>query len=315
MTLGPGDDLRQHMQSASQQFAVAAVRDYDTGDWISFALHAGAALELLAKAYLASIHPSLVVDGVDSLLYASNVPGHTRMPLGAIRTIKTSEAIARVSRVLPTISNLTRGDLTILIEVRNGAAHLGRVDEMTARRMIVPFLRACEEILRVLGVETSKYWQGVAMSVGERLSASADSARERVARRLGQAKRDFKERMRGKDQDARQALIESMYATYDARGYERRLGDCPACGNRALLTGSIDSEWTVPDGSMDPDVWENEAYPEVTFYPADLRCHVCGLALNGSDELEAAEFPLDWLIPQEEVDPSDFVPRYEDVDL
>jgi len=66
---------------------------------------------------------------------------------------------------------------------------------------------------------------------------------------------------------------------------------------------------------MDPDVWENEAYPEVTFYPADLRCHVCGLALNGSDELEAAEFPLDWLIPQEEVDPSDFVPRYEDVDL
>lgn len=56
-----------------------------------------------------------------------------------------------------------------------------------------------------------------------------------------------------------------------------------------------------------------EAYPEVTFYPRDLRCHVCGLSLNGTDELDAAGILLDWLIPQGEVEPMDFVPDFEEL--
>jgi len=48
-------------------------------------------------------------------------------------------------------------------------------------------------------------------------------------------------------------------------------------------------------------------------YPSELRCHVCGFSLNGTDELEVAGVPLEWLIPQDQVDPMDFVGDFEDV--
>jgi hypothetical protein len=246
--------LAEHMYLASSRFGQSAVEGYENSDWMIFALHAGTALELLAKAYLAAIHPSLVVEGIDSLMYAIQVPGHSVMPLHAIRTIRTSEAITRAGRVLPIITNLTRGDLGVLIDVRNGAAHLGQIDQVTARRALTPFLRACDELLRGSKRPPGQYWGEDYRRVDRYLSESADSARDQAKTRISDAKKAFASRTRDLDSIGVQRLVESIYPSYDTRGYDHQLHDCPACASQALISGSFDFEWTVDDDLMDPEV-------------------------------------------------------------
>lgn len=301
--------------ASARKFARSAVGAYISGDWVIFGLHAGVALELLAKAYLSSLHPSLVVDGVDSLLYACQVPGHVLAPLRAVRTISASEAMSRCGRILPTLMNLTRGELSLILDVRNGVAHLGQVDQTLATRALAPFVTACDELLGAMSEDPAEFWAEGHAYLEQHLASYRQQATEQVKARLKEARKVFRERFKNLDDKAKRTLITSIVQAYDHSGYERQLFDCPVCANLALETGTYDFEWTVPEGADadDPEVWEHEAYPEVTFYPAGLRCQVCGLALNGSHEVEAAGLPPDWIIPQEEVHPEDFIPDYEDI--
>jgi hypothetical protein len=303
--------------ASGQKFARSAVNAYISEDWVIFGLHAGVALELLAKAYLSSLHPSLIVEGVDSLLYACQVPGHVLAPLRAFRTISASEAMSRCGRILPTLTNLTRGELSLIIDVRNGVAHLGQVDQTLASRALAPFVTACDELLGAMSEEAAEFWAEGHAFLEKHLASYRRQAVERVNARLKQARKVFGDRFKNLDDKAKTTLIVSIVQAYEHSGYGRQLFDCPVCGNLALETGTYDFEWTVPEGadSDDPEVWEHEAYPEVTFYPAGLRCQVCGLALNGPDEMEAAGLPPDWIIPQEDVRPEDFIPDYEDEDI
>jgi hypothetical protein len=83
--------------------------------------------------------------------------------------------------------------------------------------------------------------------------------------------------------------------------YEDQLSECPACGNQAVLSGSIDVDW---DADFDRDGTPIGAFPIVTFTPSSFDCAVCGLMLAGSAELNATG--LGGSIPLQDVDPSDF---------
>ena len=53
MVLDRNPSLAEHMYLTSRRFAQSAVEGYEGSDWMIFALHAGTALELLAKSFLA----------------------------------------------------------------------------------------------------------------------------------------------------------------------------------------------------------------------------------------------------------------------
>ena len=201
----------------------------------------------------------------------------------------------------------------MLIEVRNGAAHLGQIDQTIAKRALIPFLRACDELLRAKNRPPSQYWGELYRRVDRLMSESADSARDRARARISDAKKAFANRTKEIGPDGIESLVDGVFARYDIRGYDRDLIDCPACGHKALVTGSYDYEWIVEEDKIDPEGFADEAYPEVTFFPYDLRCYVCGLALNGKAELDAAAIDDAWLVPQEQVDPIDFVPEAEEL--
>jgi hypothetical protein len=63
---GP-DRLSEMLQRSSAYHAQAALGDYQRSDgrFVDAGLHCGIAVEHLAKAYLASLHPVLTVDGTD----------------------------------------------------------------------------------------------------------------------------------------------------------------------------------------------------------------------------------------------------------
>ncbi len=72
-----------------------------------YLLHASTTLELLAKAFLASLDGSLIAaNDFDSLLHSCGQSRHARTPSWRMRTITMGEALKRVGQILPTIDNM-----------------------------------------------------------------------------------------------------------------------------------------------------------------------------------------------------------------
>src|SRR4051812_22107417 len=98
-------DLVDQLTRSSSQFARSALQALPTGDWVLFALHAGAALEHLSKAHLANKHAALIsAEDFDSLLHACGQEAHASRPI--MRTIGATESVRRNGRFLPQVKNM-----------------------------------------------------------------------------------------------------------------------------------------------------------------------------------------------------------------
>ncbi|GGS45429.1 hypothetical protein [Streptomyces violaceus] len=130
----------------AKKAAHKAMDDHGRPEYDEFALHAGVAVEKLAKAVLVSKNPVYLVEprNEDMLLHFG---GHLRMDEGKVRTVGAKEAITRLRKigVLQTDS-----DLDLLIAMRNGAAH-ATPDSTLAKGMITPLARTIETLLGDLG--------------------------------------------------------------------------------------------------------------------------------------------------------------------
>lgn len=290
----PVDSKR--LSGSSARFAQSALQGLPSGDTDTFALHAGIALEHLAKALLVTQHPVLVAaDDFDSLLHAS---GHSTMAHRAtMRTITVTEAVRRAGRFVPQLQNL-QNELKVLCDARNGVAHLAHAGQVSD--LLVPFLKGCELLRNVLGLDRDVYWGEFVSLVDEALQASVDEARLRVANALGSARLEFEKRYTHLDADARDGVIHAIEAGYDPEKYEEQIIECPACKSPALASGAVETHWEQDD--------EDSVSFIATFFPGHLRCRVCDLELDGDNELRVAGVENTWDI---DVDPADF---YEEPD-
>jgi len=290
----PVDSKR--LSDSSARFAQSALQGLPSGDTDTFALHAGIALEHLAKAMLATQHPVLVAaDDFDSLLHAS---GHSTMAQRAtMRTITVTAAVRRAGRFVPQLQNL-QSELDVLCDARNGIAHLAHAGQDSD--LLVPFLKGCELLRDALGLDRDAFWGEFVSVVDEALQASVDKAKLHVANALGSARVEFEKRYAHLDADARDGVIHAIEAGYDPEKYEEHIIECPSCGSPALASGAVETRWEQDD--------EDSFSFLATFFPGHLRCRACDLELDGDDELRAAGVEKPWEI---EVDPADF---YEEPD-
>jgi hypothetical protein len=121
------DRLTAQLRSSAAQFAQSGLRARLDQEWAVHQLHIATALELLAKAKLASLHGSLIAaKDFDSLLHLSGHPRHAKQPPDRIRTITITDALLRVGQVVPSVENL-RSELKYLADVRNGVVHAGHL--------------------------------------------------------------------------------------------------------------------------------------------------------------------------------------------
>lgn len=301
--------LKDQFRAGSSRFAQRAMREYLEGDRESFLIHAGTALEHLLKAYLASVEPSLVADGhsFDSLLHASGQGRHARVPPEQMRTITTREALTRCGQILPAVGNLA-SDLVLLVEARNGVVHLAFTSSESVDRSLVAFLRACRQVLGEAGWDEEEFWGEFQEMFTTRLSESSEAAAVRASEAITSARLRFQETYGHLDDEAQSIIARTIEASYALKGYEEQLVECPACGNQAFVSGRTDVDWEV-DWETDEfgEPYASGASPTVTFFPGYLHCKVCGLELDGEDEIANASLDESWQL--EDVDPADF---YED---
>jgi predicted transcriptional regulator len=202
-----------------------------------FLLHAATALEHLAKAVLAARHPSLIVatNDFESLLHACGESGFARRPRAKMRTIGAGEAVARAGRFVPRLEALVP-DLQLLILVRNGVAHLGEAATNDADEVLVPYLKASEELRGALDEDRASYWGEFLDLVDSALKENVEKARLRIQTALALARQEFEKRFGALDSTTREAMLRVIEFGYTPDKYDEQLLECPACNTPALVS-------------------------------------------------------------------------------
>lgn len=300
----------ERLLKSAASFGVSAFDAGDRGDKAVQLLHAGTALEHLAKAFLSQINPALVRESrkdkseFDILLHAVGKGVHAE-PLGPMRTVSLTVALKRSSRLLASLKPL-EDDLGPVINMRNGVAHIGTPGNADEQKAITAFIRAVGVLLAGLDTKESDFWGAYTDAARTRLQESATAAKVRAQEAIAAARRRYASHYGKLTDDQLRPIVEAFVAGYNPAGYNQQLVGCPSCENPALVEGWVKVEW-VPDEEYDRNAgvaWVTAVYPEVEFYPASLECRTCRLELSGDDEMEAAGIEA-WLL--EDIEPSDFV--------
>ncbi|MET7761700.1 hypothetical protein ABZS71_06550 [Streptomyces sp. NPDC005393] len=259
----------------AKKAAHRAMDDHGRGEYDEFALHAGVAIERLAKAVLVSKNPIYIVEvkgnsnsNTDMLFHMG---GHRRAK--KVRTIGASEAISRL-RALDVLS--PDKELDTLIDVRNGVAHAGSGDE--AKAFLPTLAKTVETLLKDLGGSLNAFWGR--WTIAARMAV--DNKRSKVYRdvqvRIKQAKHRYDDRFSDLPEHLQQHLkieqlrLDVFRVGLTGSGIQIESREkCPACGSGAHVLSANQG---------------TEESPHFTVIA--LRCSMCYLRLATRDELEAA---------------------------
>ena len=210
------------------------------------------------------------------------------------------EALKRAVRIIPT---LPVGRLEPIAEARNGALHLVGVDKATAFKLLVPYLEAMKTMGEALSVTFQEMFGEYSELATSVLQRSVEEAEVRAALKVTHAKQLFAGRYGDMYGEARKAVIRAVEGSYSLTAYDDELSDCPACGYMAKVSGHNsfrDWDYDYDDETGHP----TSRTARVDLYLDELNCAVCGLHLEGEDELAAAGVPE--YVEVQSVDSSDF---------
>lgn len=262
-------------------------------DSYDFAVHhAGVATEHLLKAYLAGIHPALMVDGrhFDSLLHATGLGSHAA-PLTKVKTIGLAEAHERVLRLLPRKIPIDKKALEPLADARNGVAHSAIHDAAQAEAVFTVCLRLVDPVLEELKVDPNGYW-GPYRVLHDKL-VDEQVRQERVAAEalLVKARSMFEQRfghMSRKERDVVLAAITSQPMITMSREAPKQ---CPACGSQGWVAGLVNVQGVAGQEG-------------VYLVPYGFHCAACDLEVGSKLLFHLGDLDEDVLL---EDDPFDYV--------
>jgi hypothetical protein len=291
--------LQAQLVAKAGAHARAAMQAYSADDWEVCATHAAVALELTAKAVLVSVHPTLIADfrDFDTVLFLSG--RSAARTIHNIRTAGCDETLKRVVRIVP---GLRPEPLRPILEARNGVMHLLGADRRVVNAAMAPWIHGMDELAASLGVTAEDVFGNHAETAANIGSQSLQESQIRVASKLIRAREVFEKRFGSLNASGRGAALAALDAAYQLTAYDETMIVCPACERQAKLIGHHEvAGWQV---DYDDDGFPQSRWPEVYLYPEQLACLICGLQLDGQDELAAADIGLQ--IELEDVDASDF---------
>jgi hypothetical protein len=302
--------MREKLLKQGADAAQRAIRHYLNKEYDQFFIQAGVSFELLGKARLAAIHPSLIIDkDFDSLLHACSAGKHSKRAPWNIKTITATEVLKRCTQLHPDLTTFGPR-LTLLAEYRNSTVHLGEVPEAEVTQLLRAYLGGSSAILTGLELKPEEVFGEFSEIVSKQLDESLAEVQRVVAEKLARARDAFRQRYATLDSDQLKAVvnvIQSGYAHLRSK-YEDELVTCPACESLGLASGSYDVDW---EADYDDDGTPSNAYAVVTLKPSHFVCNVCGLNLDDASELKAAGLPES--INIEDVEEADFYeePEYQ----
>lgn len=284
---------REGLLGKSKVYVLRAFRAKSAGDHDEYQLWSSLALELLGKAALAKIHPSLIVDPnhIDSLLAASGINIGTD-----IKTITSKTLYARLRQLSKYFDASVQKFCDDISLRRNAELHSGEApfQQMKLEAWEAKYWHAAQIILDVLHSSLDE-WLGAdqARTPKEHAEHAKLASKQAAVERVRQASENFANRHK---KERENALAESKakdwyhYPTGFIRllADHKWLGQCPACTGQALLAGMKYHEEVL---ESDPNSGEEEV--ETLYSAEELHCPVCDLRLDSREEIEAVGLDAD----------------------
>ncbi|WP_041181066.1 hypothetical protein [Mycobacterium canetti] len=283
------DDLPKHLFAVAALHARRALTAAEsTIDQLDRAASIGITVELLAKAALALIAPSLVADkDQKSALLFSGIPvirpheAKTRQATDCLMILKHSHSVNYNSQSTD----------SKVFAVRNLALHVGQVDPSQTEDALNAMVRICEEILQVVlqfdtTLDRERFWSNeFLMQVDERLKEVREARRLELEQLKGAARRSYELlQRRGLDDETFQQLADrdpgfDYHDLAPGSTDDPERPRCPVCQYNGWLhfepigRGSVYTDY-------DERLEEGHELVDVTLEAKGFVCGVCGLDLN-----------------------------------
>lgn len=246
----------------------------DSGSW-EHALWSGLTLELLARAALSNISPTLLTDqkNWNNLLHSlGHPPTESKY---SPRSIAIAEVLTRLRQILPKFDKEIEAFCIAHTGRRNAELHSGETpyNGVPGSSWHPHFYKSCIALLDSMGVDLKDF-------VGDE---EADTALKVIAASLDEAAKAVESEVAAhrkvwlnKDGEE-QAHLESAALSWATKELGHRV-KCPACQSPALVTGDAISAPSVT-------LSEDEITETQEFLPNWFQCVACGLKITGLSKL------------------------------
>ena len=284
--MGKGDRgiMKDLLKKQALIYINHAIKNYLSRD-TRFFLCAEMSFELIGKTFLTGLHPSLIIktDDFESLLQACKIGEFGNRSLTKIKTISGREVLKRCKKILPKLAPM-ENTLKDLIQLRNTLVHIGEIDNKDFDNKYRTFLRSVIIIGNAAGISNKELFGDFKEGVENFLDETKGEVEKIVNEKIMSAKINFENKFKDMDEYIKKKVIETIEHSYMLAKYEEELVECPACGHLGVLRGSYEYTW-----NRDDDFGASEPSVDVTMYPEEFQCGVCGLKLEGDDELEIVD--------------------------
>jgi len=285
---------KEGLLGKSKLYIQRAFRAKLADDLDEYQLWASLALELLGKAALAGIHPSLVVDPThyESLFAASGLQISPE-----VKTISASTLYKRVSLLSKYFDSKVKEFCDTISLRRNAELHSGEApfQQMHLAAWEGRYWHSAQIILAIFNASLDE-WIGAdqAQAPKELVNAALHAGIQAAHLRVAQAKEHFEQRSK-KDRDSviKESKLKHIYhypKLFKLICDHEWPVDCPSCSGRAFLSGDMYDE-QVLDSDAGPEGWVEEV--EKSYSAEEFRCPTCELQLNGRAEIEAVRLEAD----------------------
>lgn len=254
-------------------------------DSLFYGMYCALGLELLARASLANVSPTLLADpsSPTNLLYALCIKEE-----GKPTSIMTKKVISLCGELFPDFNNDLQQIVTLMTERRNEELHTGGggFAEYNIDNWLAGFYKACQVLGASMG-ETleSLFGRETAAEANNIILEDVEKIKKKVLDKISARRKTYNEDLETRPEEI-QLSIESAkksVAQKTHRGFHKV--ECPCCKNEAVIFGK--EPLTSHDTILDDVV---EVRKEVT---ANMfQCEVCKLKLTSYAELKAAGLPL-----------------------
>jgi hypothetical protein len=277
--------------SSARDWRRRAVIEYFTADKsIGLAL-AGVSVEHLCKAYLSSLHGTLILESgpgsFNSLLHFHGF-AHLAKVQSSPKTIGAIEAWQRVQRMVD-MTTIDDARLRQLIEIRNGNLHLGAVPLGALDRIFLEFIQVTERLERVIdpAVSDDLLWGDFWGARIEKLLANADEKlQQEVERLIARADKNVRMKLgaipasatagrRAVLQAENAALLTQPSSRHDEWGYFPLGNNTHSEPTRCPVPACMDENALALGWIAEPDEEEQKR----RFFVYQFRCGVCELHL------------------------------------
>jgi hypothetical protein len=243
-----------------------------------FAFWSSLSLELLARAALANVSPTLVADHKDwnNIYFAlGNTPTVKKF---SPKSLDISSVLNRLQEIVSAFTPEMRDFALLHMGRRNQELHSGGTpfDSAKASAWLPMFYHAAEVLLASMNEKLETlFGPDEAMLATELIAAANDASAKAVAKTIHDHKTVWSQF--DADERAKRQVKASAWATRQ----EGHGVSCPSCSSDALVTGS---PMAPPVKKLDGDEITETQY----FLPSRFECVACGLKVNGLSQLHAA---------------------------